>query len=31
MAGWLTLVKGQPMAEFEREWRAWVIDSRPER
>jgi hypothetical protein len=29
MAAWVTIVKGQPLAQFERAWRAWVIDSRP--
>jgi hypothetical protein len=29
MAAWVTIVKGQPLAEFERDWRTWVINSRP--
>jgi hypothetical protein len=26
---WVTIVMGQPMGQFEREWRAWVVESRP--
>jgi hypothetical protein len=29
MAAWVTAVKRQPLGQFESEWRAWVIDSRP--